>query len=491
MIADRITSYKDLLSQCIALPKPAEEALRVYRGQTKEYPKIVSSLGRLRQGLPAEYSRVFFEHLFVKEAALNIVGELKHLPHFTFFDLDVQAQYFYLAEALVQHYGYQTRYIDVTPSLETALWFATHRFRSHADEMVGEKAPFRLTFPAWYEPSSEEGVLYVLDVRKWKQGMAISEGEYIDLVEIAPEGVNRPRLQTGGVLYAPGLSSDHDDVSQFVQAKFTIAFPWTEAGKDWDTDYLFPSPEKDGIYSRLLHAPYLRTVRSVPNGPEETVWRRPCTIPEYYGNPADELRRQLYRTFDKKLTPTLYYPWLMRNLNELETSPSWQVTLRPQFERASPILLERPNILFSMQRGSPRPAPEQPPANVPPPFRNFFLEYSPESFGFGYDESEMSRGVWCCWIGSDEFLLQSFGTLNGKPRAADISIYHWKAGHGLVCRDGPELNGSYVTRPLDLTRLTVQGALTLLQPDERSNGFFTLTTNEKFWSAISEWTDLL
>jgi hypothetical protein len=333
-------------------------------------------------------------------------------------------------------------------------------------------------------------VLYVMDVSRWNQRSAISEGDYIDLVGIAPEGINRPRRQTGGVLFAPGRPPDHDDVSRFVTAKFTIAFPWIDAGKDWDTEYLFPTPAVDPIYARLLQSPFLRTVRQQSNAEEEVVWRRSCTLPEYYSDPADPIRRQLYRSFDKALKPTLYYPWLMRNLDDLQANALWQNTLRVGFERVTPILLECPISLFSMQRGGPHLPPDHPLENVPPPFRNFLLEYSPEQFTYGYDESRMSRAVWCCWLGPDRFILQSFGTLNGKPRASEFSEYKWQPSKGLVRTAGLKVSGSYLTLLLDLIRLTTQGALTLRPPVAPSR-YHTLTTNERFWTEVSSRTDLL
>ena len=335
MTSVTVDSYADLQQRIKELPPSGDGRLRVYRGQTTEYPKILSSFGRVREGSFANVSSVFFQHMFIKEGALNVLGDLKNLPHYDFFDLKIAAGDYYLAEALVQHYGCQTRYIDATPSLDTALWFSTHRFQCRADDPIGDKAPFRLTLPAWHDPPSKGGVLYVIDVKRWERGTAISEGDYIDLVEIAPEGVNRPRRQTGGILYAPGSAPDHDDVSRFVTGKFTINFPWTETGKDWDTDYLFPTPEEDEIYRRLLQSPFLRTVRQQPGAPEEVIWRRSCALPEYYGDPADPSRRQLYRSFDKALKPTLYYGWLMYNLDELQANPLWQSTSRASFVRVS------------------------------------------------------------------------------------------------------------------------------------------------------------
>ena len=333
--------------------------------------------------------------------------------------------------------------------------------------------------------------MYVLDVSRWDRLGAILSGDYIDLVAIAPPGANRPRRQTGGVLYAPGLGPDHDDVSRFVVAQFTIAFPWGETGQTWDAGYLFPHPGEDIIYHQLLTAPFFKTVRPQADGGEETVWRRSFTIPEYYLDPADLSRRQLYRGFDRALKPTLYYPWLMRNLDRLQTNQAWQANLRTAFERAVPILLDPPHILFSLQRGGPYLPPDQPPAQLPAPFQNFFLEFSPESFGVGYDESRMTRGFWLCWLNPHEFVMQSFGTADGNPRASEVSRFSWQPGKGLVAANDSGIRGSLLTLPLDLIRLTVEGALILRPPDPHNSNYSALTTTDRLWSILPGWSDLL
>ncbi len=479
-----VTSLAELQRQIAVLPPPTVGGVRLFRGQTTDYQTIYSSFGRIRATRPASESfDVFMRHLFIKSSVLSVVGDLLKLPQLSPVDIRVSAAEFVLAEALVQHYGYQTRYVDVTPSLDVALWFATHRFEGRMDTRIGNAPPYRLTFPAWYTPAVEPGVIYVIDAWPWDGKSGFKEGDYIDLLAIAPEGEIRPRRQVGGVLYAPSA-----DLYHLVRAKFEIRFPWDHSEKPWDTEVLFPGPHEDRIYRTLLEAPFFRTVRKIGDG-EETVYRRACTLPEYGRTPDDLEHGARYRSYDRALKPTLYHRWLRRNLDRLTANPNWSL-LRAGFEQAVPIMLQRPHILFSLHRGGlVAPPPEPPP--VAPPFNNFFLEYPPEDFALGYDETRMRRGYWCFWFSPTNFMLQSFGTAAGAPAGAEIQQYEWQSVRGLVQTHGPPLMGSYVTGPLDLIRMTTAGLLRLVPPGNLGDDYWELTTTERFWPELGNWTDLV
>ena len=51
--------------------------------------------------------------------------------------------------------------------------------------------------------------------------------------------------------------------------------------------------------------------------------------------------------------------------------------------------------------------------------------------------------------------------------------------------------GSYVTVPLDLIRMTVDGLLRLDKPGNLGHGYWESTTTEKFWPEVSHRTDLM
>ena len=183
-------------------------------------------------------------------------------------------------------------------------------------------------------------MIYAIDGTLWDGKSAFRDGDYIDLVALAPKGENRPRRQVGGVLYAPIR-----DLYTAVRAKFEIRFNSGESPNRWETDTLFPGPEEDAIYATLLRAPFFQTFYQGAGG-EETVLRRTCTLPEYCRGP-EACEQTLYRAYDRLLEPTLYYPWLRRNLDQLVAGPDWHY-LRDGFERSLPVRLQSPNILFSM-----------------------------------------------------------------------------------------------------------------------------------------------
>jgi hypothetical protein len=48
-----------------------------------------------------------------------------------------------------------------------------------------------------------------------------------------------------------------------------------------------------------------------------------------------------------------------------------------------------------------------------------------------------------------------------------------------------------VTFPLNLIRLTAEGALKLDPPGNIGHGYYELTTTDRFWAALPQWTDLM
>src|ERR1022692_4000808 len=157
MDAIAVTSYRQLLDEINKLPPPAEGTVRLFRGQTKDHSAILSSLGRIWRDRPAgEWFETRIKQLYIKAGLLyikagllSVVGDLLRLPQLGPIDIQVSVANYVLADALVQHYGYQTSYVDVSPSIDVSLWFATHRFEGRMDAPFGKGEPFRITFPAW------------------------------------------------------------------------------------------------------------------------------------------------------------------------------------------------------------------------------------------------------------------------------------------------------------------------------------------------------
>src|ERR1039458_9275384 len=164
MDAIAVTSYRQLLDEIKKLPPPAEGTVRLFRGQTKDYSAILSSLGRIWRDRPAgEWFETRIKQLYIKAGLLSVVGDLLRLPQLGPIDIQVSVANYVLADSLVQHYGYPKSYDDFSPSIDLALGFAPRRFEGRMDAPFGKAEPFRITFPAWHVAATEPGVVYVLD----------------------------------------------------------------------------------------------------------------------------------------------------------------------------------------------------------------------------------------------------------------------------------------------------------------------------------------
>ena len=81
MDAIAVTSYRQLLDEIKKLPPPAEGTVRLFRGQTKDYSAILSSLGRTLRTRPAgEWFETRIKQLYIKAGLLSVVGDLLRLP---------------------------------------------------------------------------------------------------------------------------------------------------------------------------------------------------------------------------------------------------------------------------------------------------------------------------------------------------------------------------------------------------------------------------
>lgn len=158
----------------------------------------------------------------------------------------------YAAEPLLQHYGLNTRWLDLVDNLWVALWFACHSF----DGVRGYRHAVRRTLHDQLEqhvyiisvslPGSRSSIAPGL----WKVN---GRGRVIDLREAVPSYDLRPHAQHG-LLVRP-----HDD--DYKNLEFAaIRIPLAEA-LDWlgtslllSPFSLFPPPSVDVGYRRMLQA---------------------------------------------------------------------------------------------------------------------------------------------------------------------------------------------------------------------------------------------
>ena len=241
----------------------------LFRGQTQHYgasgiPRAVSSFDR-NGCIPQEmvkwlrYSESILEHWF-GEAASSLE----------------------FSQALLQHYGWRSFYIDVTSSAAVAAWFAAYEYHDHdtfefcedCDErpVILQKKLARYTF------SEEMGHLYVID-----SSIAERSSGRVDLSNLRIDGF-RPRFEAqSALLLGPLLNGPIDPgcyLNHIIGSRAIFRMYAVEYGINQTTD-LFPDRGPDPVLASLLDLPW-KKIGTLPNQKNGTaIFRRTIVVPEY------------------------------------------------------------------------------------------------------------------------------------------------------------------------------------------------------------------
>ena len=166
--------------------------------------------------------------------------------------------------AIAQHYGPGTEFLDVTRSLDVAVWFALNvAERVPVQSVFGEPGPIdpARDTPASFQglrfrPNDEVGYVHVFDVPVWNPGEPLSHGMLVDLATAPEVFASSPRLQVQDacLLYAdPGV--DSGDLKLFAKTS-AVSRPMADcASLQRLAAELFPDPTIDPWYRRLLSVP--------------------------------------------------------------------------------------------------------------------------------------------------------------------------------------------------------------------------------------------
>lgn len=157
----------------------------LYRGQNQEFAPCVPSLYR---GNPSE-AEIFVERmrLVVFQRLLNTHPVVKHFFQRHHFKVDV--------EGLAQHYGLKTSVLDLTSSLDIALFFATCRYDACKDE-----------YAFYNDGEIHDAVLYVfVPLLDNEPTPSINELNYLNhnIKPIGLQAFPRPGIQEGYGLHIP------------------------------------------------------------------------------------------------------------------------------------------------------------------------------------------------------------------------------------------------------------------------------------------------
>src|SRR5438046_1415182 len=158
-----ITTYAGLLAAVEALGPPPTGMVRVYRGQNQDYPEITPS------GVRHVLRRRAIWHAYTRHLRADLIREGSDLT-----DEMLQAMGVWL-HVISQHYGPGSDFLDVTYSLEMALWFALGELIQNVSHgSIGPPGPpnpatdHPTEVDVWtFRPWNKAAYIYVFDLPKW------------------------------------------------------------------------------------------------------------------------------------------------------------------------------------------------------------------------------------------------------------------------------------------------------------------------------------
>jgi FRG domain len=334
-----LRDYASVLQAIKSLPAPAPGRVRVFRGQTVDHPKMLASAFRVK-------SKTLNSPLFdlsTRVVAQDLLGQIN-------INLELDMMLFWL-QAVAQHYGPGSSYLDVTHSLDVALWFALHESQTHEVKMVHGpgvapdpkndilRVESWLGFGRW----EKTGYLYVFDVRKWRIEEEVGHGDLIDLAEAPPVFFSsRMRVQSGCLLTSGPNPRKTDLRDCLAGTPIAVAWPMTGAsGFNRATEDMFPGPQQDNWYKRFLSIPLVPQPDATT---EEITMGHPLPLTIYL--PDQQKRAREVMRCTNGLLPALMYSSIGDQTLDLY-DPGSQKYVKQHLRDATILILESPLRFFT------------------------------------------------------------------------------------------------------------------------------------------------
>lgn len=217
---------------------------RVYfRGQSKLYPNLCPSLYRNVATDATQYKR---EGILSKKIQdfKNKCSALSNLDN-------------KIVEALLQHYGLSTTWIDIVDNIWIALWFGCFESRITKDK---EFLHFQQRI------NNKNDFVYILlidsDADKPQKVHGVFNGKYTELIDLrmgAPSYFIRPNAQHGLLFRCKGKENKRnldyiEHVKGIVKIDLSLALDWLGNSKTINIHSLFPPAFYDNRYKILLQS---------------------------------------------------------------------------------------------------------------------------------------------------------------------------------------------------------------------------------------------
>lgn len=186
-------------------------------------------------------------------------------------------------QAILQHYGWRSFFLDATADASVACWFAANSYRTEScGELIedcSEDPLFVVRQRAWYELADDRGCVYVLS----RKALRARDLQTVDLVEITTAAGRHRCLAQSAFMVGPlnGPLPDDCIVNQ-IFAPSAVFQAYAAQKPELTCEALFPSPRVDPVMAALLSIPWVkREVDSNDDGIGIDCFDRGLPLPEY------------------------------------------------------------------------------------------------------------------------------------------------------------------------------------------------------------------
>lgn len=212
-------------------------------------------------------------------------------------------------QAILQHYGWRSFYLDASSDSALSAWFAAHVFSSNRSielcEDCFEDPVFLIKQKAKYDFQDGTGFLYVLS----KDAMTRRGLGLVDLSSIVLPDC-RPRFHIQKAWLVGPLPGDlpSDCVLASIQAPRSIFRTLAHERGFVDTVHVFPAPSEDPVLELLMSMPWKRQRPPNEKKPEMRFFLQPLLFPEYHDsfqkhNPSNIAFYEGTRSDAQKIAP--------------------------------------------------------------------------------------------------------------------------------------------------------------------------------------------
>ena len=243
----------------------------LFRGQVKHY---VDSNGRT--SIPTSFSRhgcipdVMFKWTHYAKAMIRGFSGVDY------FDIDIE-----LSQAILQHYGWRSFYVDLTKSPSIACWFASNSYEEsrsiHMSEDINENPVWLVHKDAKYSQTEGNGHIYIIDCL----ALETLDVKIHDLTSMqGDEGRLRFHAQQACLVGNLKDRLPPQAIAAHIEVPSSVLKDYCRKNLINDVSDVFPSSKEDFVLKTLLSLPWEKMNIDSPI----TTFRRGLEIPDYEDN---------------------------------------------------------------------------------------------------------------------------------------------------------------------------------------------------------------